>query len=353
MKKQNFTGLFLILTLLVGAGMTLWAFPDAVRENLPLGVSGWLDGTNTRTIEKSYDESLPLTDAAVDVSNAAGYKLLGEGREGVLIGTDGWLFSTEEFERPDGFQQNIAANLSYIATVRDTLLSRKVQLLVIVLPSKARLYPEYLGRYEFPAHWQAQYEKMVVYLETQEIHHVDTPALFKKAQNKDKLYFKTDTHWTSDGAHRAAQAIAAQASRTFPYLTFEAREFRMVPTGTIPHIGDLTRFIAQHKEPVVTPDMRQTFELDAPEGGDLFGDANLPLVLVGTSYSANANWAFADFLKVAFQTDVLNQSDEGLGPFEVMQKYLDSESFKKSPPRLVLWEIPERYLPVPYDLKKP
>lgn len=353
MKKQNFTGLFLILILLAGAGMTLWAFPQAVRQNLPFDSGGWLNGTNTQAIEKSYDESLPVTDAAIDASNKAGYKLLGEGRDGVLVGTDEWLFSAEEFEKPDGFQENIANNLSYIAAVRDALIARKIQLLVIVLPSKARLYPDHLGRYEFPPHWQAQYEKMIASLDAQKITHVDLLKVFGSAEKKDALYFKTDTHWTPDGARRAAQAVAAETALALPYLSFEKKEFQMVPTGTIPHVGDLTRFIAQSKEPVVTPDLLRVFTLDTHEGGDLFGDTALPIVLVGTSYSANDNWAFANFLKVAFQTDILNQSDEGLGPFEVMQKYLSSDSFKKSPPRLVLWEIPERYLPVHYDLKKP
>jgi alginate O-acetyltransferase complex protein AlgJ len=83
---------------------------------------------------------------------------------------------------------------------------------------------------------------------------------------------------------------------------------------------------------------------------DLFGDEDIPVTLVGTSYSANSKWGFADFLKENFGTDVLNAADEGMGPFETMKKYLNDGAFKKTPPKLVVWEIPERYLPVKYDL---
>jgi hypothetical protein len=28
---------------------------------------------------------------------------------------------------------------------------------------------------------------------------------------------------------------------------------------------------------------------------------------------------------------------------------LDDDAFKETPPKLVVWEIPERFLPVPYE----
>ena len=55
-------------------------------------------------------------------------------------------------------------------------------------------------------------------------------------------------------------------------------------------------------------------------------------------------------MKENLKTDVLNAAEEGLGPFDTMKKYLDNEAFKSQPPELVIWEIPERYLPFKYDL---
>jgi alginate O-acetyltransferase complex protein AlgJ len=36
-----------------------------------------------------------------------------------------------------------------------------------------------------------------------------------------------------------------------------------------------------------------------------------------------------------------------------MKKYLSDESFANNPPQVVVWELPERYLPVSYDLDLP
>ena len=84
----------------------------------------------------------------------------------------------------------------------------------------------------------------------------------------------------------------------------------------------------------------------SPQSGQdaLFGDAALPVTLVGTSYSANKLWHFEGHLKTAMQADILNMADEGQGPFATMRAWLDSGNFKSNKPRLVIWEMPERYL---------
>lgn len=353
MKKLNFTGLFLILILIAGAGMTLWALPQSVRESMPFDTAGWLNGTHTQTIEKNYDQSLPVTDPSIDAWDKMGFALFGEGRRGVIVGTDGWLFSAEEFEKPEGFQDNINANLAYIAAVRDTLAAQKINLFVIPVPSKARIYREHLGRYEFPAHWTMQYEKMAAFLGKNKIPHADLLPVFQKSPGKDALFLKTDTHWSPEGARRAAQVVAARITADLPYLSFDTQAFRMVPGDEESHEGDLMRFIGKNAAPGLVPDHVRRFTLDAPESDDLFGARDFAVVLVGTSFSAEKKWSFVNFLKSAMQTDILNRADQGLGPFEVMQSYLKSENFKNSPPRLVLWEIPERYLPVHHALSVP
>ena len=74
------------------------------------------------------------------------------------------------------------------------------------------------------------------------------------------------------------------------------------------------------------------------------------MALVGTSYSANPLWNFDGFLKEELEADVLNVADERMGPFETMQKYLKDEALETNPPKLIIWEVPERYLPIPDNL---
>ena len=71
-------------------------------------------------------------------------------------------------------------------------------------------------------------------------------------------------------------------------------------------------------------------------------------MLIGSSYSANSLWNFTGALQEALSREVVNFASEGKGPVLPMLDYLMSEDFTGKPPRLVIWEFPERYLPVDY-----
>ena len=76
------------------------------------------------------------------------------------------------------------------------------------------------------------------------------------------------------------------------------------------------------------------------------------MALVGTSYSADERWNFAGALRQALGSDLVNFAEDGRGPLLPMLKFLQSDDFKNAPPRLVIWEFPERYLPIAYDLSE-
>ncbi|HJR32803.1 MAG TPA: alginate O-acetyltransferase, partial [Pseudomonas sp.] len=42
----------------------------------------------------------------------------------------------------------------------------------------------------------------------------------------------------------------------------------------------------------------------------------------------------------------VNYAEDGHGPILPMLSYLKSDAFKNSPPQVLIWEFPERYLPV-------
>jgi alginate O-acetyltransferase complex protein AlgJ len=87
-----------------------------------------------------------------------------------------------------------------------------------------------------------------------------------------------------------------------------------------------------------------TFETAVTSSGGLFGAADIPVALIGTSYSAKAEFHFEGFLKHALQANVLNLSRVGQGPFRPMDAFLEERSTLSSLPSIVVWEIPERFL---------
>ena len=74
------------------------------------------------------------------------------------------------------------------------------------------------------------------------------------------------------------------------------------------------------------------------------------VVLLGTSFSADRRWNFAGALKQALSADVQNIAQQGQGPIVPMADFLND--YLPTPTannlKLVIWEIPERYLPVAY-----
>jgi alginate O-acetyltransferase complex protein AlgJ len=98
------------------------------------------------------------------------------------------------------------------------------------------------------------------------------------------------------------------------------------------------------------PDLEAPLKTSEKPGSDaggmgLFGDAGVPVVLVGTSFSLRGN--FNGALQQAMQCRVLDSAQDGGGLLQSPTAYLTDEAFKQSKPKLLIWEIPERFLTLP------
>lgn len=352
MRGCNICTVSFLMIAVAGFVASLHALPQAWKETSCAGqrcTSG--NGQWTAALERIHDTKLPHRDPATALWGTLSYVLFRQGREGVLIGRDGWLFTAEEFAKPPDFENEIRHKTGLIQHIRDRLAQQDIRLLIVPVPAKARLYPEHLGRYRYPSFWQGRYEAFLKTLAEEHIPAVDMHSIFQK--NPGNLYWKTDTHWTPQGARLAAQSVAEEVSAQWPSLNRNKQIFSSVQTEQENHEGDLMRYIplfSGAKE--IAPEVLARIETSAAaenEDGDLFGEQFIPVALVGTSYSADARWNFAGFLKETLKADVLNAADPGQGPFATMESYLNSRAFQTTPPKLVIWEIPERYLPVHYE----
>ena len=95
-----------------------------------------------------------------------------------------------------------------------------------------------------------------------------------------------------------------------------------------------------------------------PKEQDLFSSIELPeVVLLGTSFSADRRWNFDGALKQAFAVDIQNLAEQGQGPIAPMARFLSdylpdhlpNQLQESDNLKLVIWEIPERYLSVAYS----
>jgi alginate O-acetyltransferase complex protein AlgJ len=345
MRTYHFVTSFLfgaVILLLAGAAIVR-AVPYDVPDGTPV-----VDGSLTRDFESHYDEVFPVKTFGTNLWGAIQYTLFGEGRAGVVVGRQGWLYTREEFSVAADAERQVGAHLDLIAEVQRRLQAQGTQLTVALLPAKVRLYPEYLPAVRPAALHRDRYLRARHGLQRRGVRAPDLLGPMARCKSQDAVFLRTDTHWTPDGAACIAQALAA--SGALPVA--DGAAYRTEIADTRLHRGDLMQFLPL--APYFTallpqPDVlvvRSTQSASA----DLFGDAPVPSVaLVGTSYSADARWNFDGALRDSLGQDVLNLAQVGQGPFQPMRAYLDQPLGAGPAPAHLIWEIPERYLAAATD----
>lgn len=352
----------------LGAGLVL-AVAGVLggRDEVPRGRASvdpsLVDGSLASEFDNLVEERHPLRDPAISLLAASRYALFGDATGPAVVGGDGWLFTLEEFERRRGDRQRLTERVGEIEAVSERLESLGIELVVALVPSKARVAA---GR--LPSRWRELAAHPRLDLAVEELASLsipvvdlrgalagDAPERRDASDDPPPLFFARDTHWTPAGARRAALAVAARVRRDALVRAATASEYVREAGEPTDVPGDLMSFLPLGA-------LRDAFGLDveravppraelAPGSGGgaagLFGDVEIPVALVGTSYSRDERWGFAEELKLALDADVLNVASEGEGPFAPMREYLASETIRDPKPQLVVWEIPERYLTLP------
>lgn len=346
---------FLLGVVSVGAALTVIR-PEVRRWPQDQAV---MTGQAMATYEKTnLDPNVPWRTPSVNLWGGMNYRLFGEARDGAVIGTDGWLFTSEEFQTTAGDAQEIQAKVAYIRQVHDQLATDGVQLVIALIPAKVRVYADHLGRVQVPAVNAGVYQDVRRQLVQAGIPTPDLLASMRSVrtstQDWESVFLRTDSHWTPRGAALAATDIARAVKALDRELPPAEYDMQVKPAVT--RAGDLLRYVPAPAGTGPAPDIVQELEYTRTDdgGGGLLGDETLAVTLVGTSYSANTEanvWHFDQALARALGTEVLNAAQEGKGPITPMREYLTGQDRQDSPPQVVVWELPERFLRVPYPTK--
>ena len=313
-------------------------------------------GKITEELTTRYSASSPIKDLGIEAFGSLSYFVFHEARSQAQIGQDGRLFSNEEFETGPTSLATIDKAVAFIADVDQHLKHQNVALMIALLPLKADIdAASHVGN-PLPKELSGRYNAVRDMLVARGVKAVDLRKAFLWRNQQARLFLATDTHWSTAGAALAADVISRAVS--LPGIPC-GKPYSLVQDAPVMRVGDLTRYV--RLLPLLEhfgPKPETLFPVRAEIGGaqasltqanslsadDLFDSAVPPITLVGTSYSANPVFSFESYLKVKLQCDVLNMAEEGKGPFAPMTTYLASEGFRANPPKLVIWEIPIRYL---------
>ncbi len=333
MRLRILTGLipalFFLVLLVALFSASLWQCHLHCGNNLR---GKWLNGQITSRWEKDYLDTLPNKEFFAALWEILRYHLFKTGSKGVVIGAQGWLFTDEEFIAAPDSETNFTENITEINRIEKLLRKKNIRLVVAVIPAKARIASQFLLQ-PLPRIRQLLYDRINL-----------PPQLFVDGRGAfsslSQPFFRTDTHWTPVGAQAMANAVADHVKKYYPVLAKDfTASFHSRPVGKKTFYSDLHKFLP---EGVVKAESYTAWET-ITDADDLFSNEKIPVALVGTSYSADERWNFIGFLKEALHADAVNYAQQGKGAIAPMRDFI-----KHIPPdiRLVVWEFPERFLPL-------
>ena len=187
----------------------------------PLGLSAWWQGTLQSGFDTWLNQNIGGRGVLVRTANQLRYSLFRElpvrGGTQVRMGRDRVLYENAYLEAYNANGKRPGAELRDISAstrrLQDRLAADGVAFLLVIAPSKAEIYPEFLppeadvaGR---PGR-RSNYENMVPLLQADGVNLIDAHELFlqwKAEPGTPMLFSKGGTHWNDYGAARVVAEL--------------------------------------------------------------------------------------------------------------------------------------------------
>ncbi|MCR0982471.1 alginate O-acetyltransferase AlgX-related protein [Roseomonas populi] len=349
-----FQGAAAILLLAIGAWQGVAAIAsERGQERLrpTLNAESFLSGKLTGAVNHVMAHELPADPLLRASGGVFRYDLFGSGGPQVRVGCDDTLFLTEELRPWPGAEAAMAERAAIVRRVRDALSQRGILLTVALVPDKARVKEGKLCGAPHSAQAVARYDAFAEALRGQGVQPILLLRPLVARETQGGAYWRTDTHWSQEGARSAAAAIAA-ALRPLPLSRANTFRTTAAPEET-DGPGDLLRLMSLDRVPNAlrpAPDRQRVERTEPTEsgsgGGGLLDETPAPEVaLIGSSYSVNAN--FHGALQELLRSTVVNAAKAGGGFAGSAKDYFSGQTFRETPPRLIIWEIPERVVGQP------
>ena len=334
----------------------------------PIIEFGIFNGIPTNSKVRSYEKAIE------DSSIIAKYARLwlqfpltcfgDQGNKKVVIGRDGWLFYRPSFDyatKPNPNFYGESRPYQAIVAFYQTLKEQGVDLILLPVPGKSSIYPEYLSRrYESipdPA-VNIYADEFFQKLRDVGIQVID-PAniLWEEKKSQDKLlYLQQDTHWSPDGMKAVARCLADRiiaegwinGTSTKSYKTQQADVKRY---GDLYDMLDMPKNYGFYEQKNIETEK----VIDSTTGKPCECDEKSPIVLLGDSFvniftKAEMGWGegrgFAEhlMLNLGIPIDVIALNDGGAnGSREQLARRPNALVGKK----LVIWQFATRDLTNP------
>lgn len=317
---------------------------------------GFLSGKYLRAYESRLEKENAFVKKTRPVYQSFAWNVLRDPGEKALRADSGFLFYRQDVEflvRPHPWKTDSLDNpVEAVLAFRAELEKRGVELLVVVVPGKPSIYPEFLN----PTMYGALGDGIspgIAFLDSLNAHGVQTVNLypvFRKEKIRDGendfLYLNTDTHWTPRGAEIAAKAVAAKV-KTFPFYAKLPKESLTDSVVFVERKGDIATMADLEDEfPIQTVEASVVKNAKGPLRSDF---RNAQILILGDSFSRiyetdapmSAGWISR--LAKSLQVPVSAIVSDG-GASTLVREKLARRSGVLKNKKLLIWEFVERDL---------
>ncbi|MGQ9608337.1 MAG: alginate O-acetyltransferase AlgX-related protein [bacterium] len=217
--------------------------------------------------------------------------LVKRGNSKVIVGRDGWLFYRPGIDyiiKPDSAYDREFGPLQAIIAFHESLRSHGIELILLPVPDKATIYPEYISK----RYIRQSVPPVNVYsheffnnLKARGITVLDLTEVFWKEKQYKTLYIKQDTHWSPEGMKIAARLLAEKIKEKEWLNEIQCRSFISQPVE-VERFGDLYDMLNLPKSVNNFAPIKVMVEkvIDKKTGKPCAPDPSSPIVLLGDSF---------------------------------------------------------------------
>jgi hypothetical protein len=177
--------------------------------------------------ERAFADRFGGRDSLIHAHHASLLGIFGvSGLATVLPGRDGWLYWLGEdglsldrhYRGTASFPQAyIDGSVTELLRRRQWLADHGIAYVVAVVPEKFTIYPEYLPAWVGGAAEPSPFDRTVAALhEHPELAFIDLRPALRAAKARERVYYRTDSHWNYNGATVGYDAIMREVARALP-----------------------------------------------------------------------------------------------------------------------------------------
>ena len=290
---------------------------------------------------------------ALAAESAFGCKGLESNRELPSVeGKDGFFFRVfADLRMQHPMSDHVVSQLGQLSAA---LKEKGTTLIYVPIPTKSQTLPDFLpddvGLYGFDKEIaSAVYRDQIDRLRAQGVVAVDLLAALASSDAQNPPFFRSDFHWTSDGARAAAQAIGGIIKTLPDYAEVTPTPYETSRVGEELAVSGMRRtlqaYCALNLPPVLTKAYETVAVASTEATLDIFGSTSQEggtdeIALVGTSFSDADVPNFSGFLAEYASLPVSNLAITGGNQFGAITSYLTSKGFAEARPRYLVWENP-------------